>query len=86
VEGSVLPILFKLTPDEAAILQRDVNGQGGLQSFLRGLQAKLNANSLEIELTDAEVGRIVRMIGYGPGGFEDRLRSIFRKALREAIG
>ncbi|WP_191569594.1 hypothetical protein [Paracoccus yeei] len=81
-----MPVSFVLTPDEAKILQRDVNGQGGLQSFMRRLQAKFDPASREIELDDDEVGRIVRMIGYGPGGFETRLRDVFRRPLREAIG
>lgn len=81
-----MPIELRLEIEEISVLQRDVNGQGGLQSFLRRLQGKLDPNTGVITLEDDEVGKIIRMITYGPGGFEGRLRDAFRRPLSEAIG
>lgn len=74
-----------LTAPEIAIVQRPLNGQGGLQSFGRQLQAALDAQTGEIELTDAQLGRIIRHMKYGPGGFEARLRDAFGRSIALAL-
>lgn len=76
-------LTFHLTAAEMAVLLRPVNGSGGFQSFFRRLQAKLDQVTGQIELTDSEMGRIVRGISYRPGGFEQRLHDIFARAIRE---
>jgi hypothetical protein len=77
-------IEFRLTPAEMAILNRPLNGTGGFQSFGRALQASLGTNG-SISLTDAQVGRIIRHISNGPGGFEDRLKDAFGRSIREVF-
>ena len=50
---------------------------------MRVLQAKVDKKSGVIELNDSEVGRIIRYSGYGQGGFQNRYRGAFGRALRE---
>ena len=80
-----MTIQFTLKGPEAAELMKPVNGQGGFQTFFRKLQGKLVSPANTIDLSDAELGRIVRHITYRPGGFEDRLNTIFGRSIREAI-
>lgn len=77
-------MLLQLTAPEAAVLRRAVNGQGGFQTLFRALQARLQGNNT-IELTDAQIGRIVRHISYRPGGFETRLDDIFGRSIRAML-
>lgn len=74
-----------LTAPEIAVLQRPLNGQGGLQSFGNQLQTLLDPQSGEIELSDAQLGRIIRHMKYGPGGFEGRLRDAFGRSIALAL-
>ncbi|QGP78814.1 hypothetical protein [Sphingobium sp. CAP-1] len=76
---------FQLNPAEVAALQTPINGQGGLQSFGRALQRALNPVTGSITLSDAQVGRIIRHLGYGPGGFEGRLRTAFGRSILQAL-
>lgn len=75
---------LRLTQQEIAILRRPVNGQGGFQTLFRALQARLQPSG-DIELTDAQLGRILRHISYRPGGFETRLDDIFGRSIRAML-
>lgn len=75
---------FNLNQSEAAELRKPINGNGGMQSFGRKLQSKLQANGT-ITLNDEEVGRIIRHISYKPGGFEDRLDRAFSRSIKEIL-
>ena len=77
--------VFKLTAAEQAEIMKPINGQGGLQSFGRQLQRQLNQQTGEISLTDSQIGRIVRHLTYGPGGFESRLRDAFARPIKAAL-
>ena len=79
-----MPVLFSLTSSEVAELQRPINGQGGFQTLFRALQARLQANG-DIVLTDAQLGAIVRHIGFRPGGFETRIDTIFGRSVRAML-
>lgn len=76
-----MTVTLSLTPDEVAILNRPVNGEGGFQTLFRALQARADPIG-GIDLTDAQIGRIVRHISYRPGGFEDRLDAVFGRSIR----
>jgi len=61
-----------LSPAELSVLTRPVDGSGGFQDLLRGLQAAVRNNTLT--LTVSQVHRIVRYVNqYGQGGFQERL-------------
>ena len=63
-----------------------VRGQGGFQTLFRRLQDGVNPATRVIEVSDVDLGRIVRHISYRPGGFEDRLSDIFGRSLQEYLG
>ena len=68
---------IELTPEELEILCRPINGQGGFQGLLRGLQRNLDRKTRVLTVTDEQFGRIVRYTSqYGWGGFEGRLEAI----------
>ena len=79
-----MTIRLTLISSEMAILSRPINGQGGFQTLFRALQARVEPCG-GIELTDAQIGRIVRHISYRPGGFEDRLDAIFGRSIRQLL-
>ena len=78
-------VVFSLTPNELQELSKALLGQGGFQSFLKKLQKQVDLQSRQITLTDSDLGRIIRHIGYNPGGFEDRLRAAFGSHLKAII-
>jgi phytoene dehydrogenase-like protein len=72
----VISIRIELNSAARAALMRSVAGEGGFQSLLRGLQAKLTAEGVLV-LTTADVERIARYVrSYGGGGFQGRLNAI----------
>lgn len=76
-----------LGANEQQELLRNTAGQGGFQSLIEGLQAKLNTATGEIRLTDEDLERIARYaFDYGNGGFEGRLRIIFGCHLGPKLG
>lgn len=77
-------IALTLNPAEAAEIARPINGNGGLQSFGRKLQTKIQTNGT-IVLSDSEMGKIIRYISYKPGGFENRLAAAFTRSIREIL-
>lgn len=63
-------------------LLRETAGRGGYQGLIEALQAKLNAVTGALVLTDDDLERIPRYaFDYGNGGFEGRLRKIFERHL-----
>ncbi len=57
---------------------KETKGKGGFQSFLVGLQYRINHDTRELELTDNDVDKIIKY-GTRPkeGGWQQRLRTIF---------
>lgn len=76
--------LLTLLPAEAAELQVPV-GSGGHQTLHQMLLDQLANGNLTITLTDAQLGRLVRYMGYGSGGFQSRLRRAFRRPIGDLI-
>jgi hypothetical protein len=69
----------QLTPEEVQILRRPVNGEGGFQSLLRGLQKNLDRKTNQLTVTAGQFEKIIRYTSqYGSGGFEDRLAPVRR--------
>lgn len=77
---------FQLNANEVAALNIPANGNGGFQSLIRNLQTKLNPATNSLDLTDAQIGKIVRYLSYRPGGFEGRLAEGFRRNIRNFMG
>jgi hypothetical protein len=76
----------KLTRSEAELVQRPIRGIGGMQSLLRGLQKKLDEETLTLELTNDDVEKILRYAKeYGEGGFQGRLGGM-ANAIKRARG
>jgi hypothetical protein len=76
-----------LNPQEMAVLQRPVSGQGGYQTLLRGLRRKLDRHSGNLRLSHHDLERIPRYaFDYGNGGWEDRLRAVFARHLGSQLG
>lgn len=78
---SIRTITIKLNSTEVAALQlQDPSQQrkGGFQSFLIGLQSRLNKNTKELTLTDVDLERVVRYKSNPKkGGFQSRFEKIF---------
>jgi len=73
-----------LTEDEAAILQQPV-GSGGQQSLHQMLVNQLQNGNLTITLHDDQLGRLIRYMGYGQGGFQNRLKNTFRRTITNKL-
>lgn len=70
---------IQLTPEEIEILRRPVNGEGGFQGLLRGLQGNLDRRTGVLTVTQEQFDRIIRYTSkYGWGGFEGRLEVVRR--------
>ena len=78
-------VTLTLTSAEAAELRKSIKGSGGWQSLARQLQAQLDPMTNQIGLTDAQVGRIIRYMMPGPGGFERRLHDAFQRSILDAL-
>ncbi len=76
---------FKFTAAEVAAVNIPAVGQGGFQTLIRSLQKQLDPATGEMDLTDAQVGKLVRYMSYKPGGFEGRLASALRRLLHGFI-
>lgn len=74
---------LRLSVKETLLLSADVVGNGGFQSFARRVQKGLDGTVLT--LTDADLGRALRHIGYGSGGYENRLRNALRRPIGELL-
>lgn len=76
---------MRLTKPELEALNRELRGDGGFQQFGRKLRWQVKGSI--IKLDDADLGRIIRHLVYGPGGFEERLRTAFgRNLIRIVLG
>lgn len=63
-----------LSPEQQAIVLRQVNGRGGFQSLLRRLQRTWDPGTQTIEVNQKDLNVILRELGRGPrGGFQQRL-------------
>ena len=79
---SAAVLTIQLSPDEANRLRLPVNGQGGMQSLLRGLRRGLSENGV-LSVTPDQIERIVRYAqSYGEGGFQSRFQGILREVKR----
>jgi hypothetical protein len=80
----------KLDPSEIAILDRqDPSSEqdGGFQKLLVDLQYSLNRQTGVLSLTDEHEEKIPRYaFDYKNGGWEDRLKGIFSRALGPNLG
>lgn len=68
---------------------REHKTSGGFQNYQRRLLAKIPdrlADHIEVVFTEQEMGELVRMMGYGSGGFQGALRKAFTSALLKQIG
>jgi hypothetical protein len=65
-------IMVQLTKQDAEKLSKPVNGQGGFQNLMRGLQKRLRGR--QVWVTQEEIVRIYRYATRGgQGGFQGRL-------------
>jgi hypothetical protein len=79
------PFTITLTPQEASELLAP-SGEGGHQQLHDRIRSQLANGNLTVELTDAELGRLVRyMTQYGSGGFQGRLRRAFYRPLSDML-
>jgi hypothetical protein len=73
---------INLTAAEVQILMQHVEGYGGWQSLFRRLQGGYDPNTSEIAVSDEDVERLRGYCNdYGDGGWQGRLRQIFRRTL-----
>jgi hypothetical protein len=83
-------MIVRLNSDEVAELRRqDVStkGNGGWQSLIVALQAKLSPTTPELQLDNDDIERISRYaFDYGNGGWENRLQKIFGRILGPTLG
>jgi len=77
-------VTFELNAAEQAVLNAPIVGQGGFQTLGRRLQGELKPDG-SILIVDADLGAIVRCIGYSTGGFESRFRSAFGRSIKGAL-
>lgn len=81
---SYTPVSVTLTAAEAAELSQPV-GTGGQQSLHQMLISQLQNGNLTITLNDEQLGRLIRYMGYGSGGFQSRLRKTFRRTVTDRL-
>ncbi len=73
---------YTLNEDEVAELDVEVAGTGGFQDLMRRLQGGFNAETREIDVSDADDERIRRYCtDYGPGGWQARIARAFRRVM-----
>jgi len=78
---------FVLNQAEETILLKQVNGRGGLQSFLRHLQLQYRRGSQELKVTDEDLENIPHYaFDYTDGGWENDLKGIFARHLGPTLG
>lgn len=71
-------VISTLRPEELEVIRRPVEGQGGMQSFLRALLPRIKSDgSLSLSIQEAERVRKYAE-DYGEGGFQERFRMILR--------
>ena len=76
-----------LMDDELAEIDRQVNGTGGFENFLRRLQKQVNHAAKTIKLSHDDLAAIPHFaFDYKEGGFEHRLRKVFERELGPNLG
>jgi hypothetical protein len=71
-------VISRLRRDELAVVRRPVEGQGGMQSFLRALNPRIQDDGT-LSLSTEEFERVRKYAeDYGEGGFQERFRIILR--------
>lgn len=75
---------IKLTPEQFKTLMLPINGEGGFQTFLRGLQHRVNKQTRELTLSQEDLERIYRAKAFPQkGGFQGRFEKIFSSQFPE---
>src|SRR4051794_3379180 len=70
--------ILDLSAAEFAELNRQVNGVGGFENFMRRLQKLVNPSVKTIKLTEADIEEFAHhAFDYDQGGWENRLLKIF---------
>jgi len=73
----------RLTAEELAIVCRPINGEGGWQTLLRRLLARLNSLTGDMSVRTQELDDIERYAyAYGEGGYQERFRAILAAVAR----
>lgn len=73
-------VIEGLEPEIMEPLLREINGQGGYQSFIRKLQRQYSAKDKLILLENSDIERMPRYVSnYGQGGFQHRLSGLMQK-------
>lgn len=84
------PIVLHLSKTQLGYLAKvHVNGgQLGLQqALLEKVRPRANGEAgCEIALTDAEMGELIRHMGYGGGGWQSTLRKAFLTPIQKHCG
>jgi hypothetical protein len=77
--------VFFFNTQERSELVAHFAGIGGFNDFARWIQANIDDTDWSIALTDAQVGKLVRYLGYnrGNGGAQGRLRRAFSRSFAE---
>lgn len=73
-----------LTQGEANELIKPA-GSGGQQYLHQMLISQLQNGNLTITLNDDQLGRLIRYMGYGSGGFQSRLKKAFRRTITDRL-
>ena len=77
----------ELNAEEFAELNRDVNGSGGFENFMRGLQKLTTTSVKTIKLTETDIENVQHhAFDYEQGGWENRLLKIFSRTLGPRLG
>ncbi len=75
---------IKLTREQFNALMQPITGEGGFQSFLRGLQNRVNKQTRELTLSQEDLERIYRAKAVPQrGGFQGRFDKIFSSQFPE---
>lgn len=76
-----------LNSDEIGEIDRQVNGKGGIEDFLRALQKQVNHSTKTVKLSDEDLAKIPHFaFDMKQGGWETQLMKIFGRALGPRLG
>ena len=77
-----MKLQIKLTAEEAQTLMRRVEGNGGWQSLFRRLQDGYDPKTGDIIVSGDDADKLRDYCNdYGDGGWQGRLRKVFRRTL-----
>jgi hypothetical protein len=85
-------VTLKIKRWEALHLTKHKTGPGGFGGFHLWIVEMFNGSTCDVdghftlELSDAEVGRIIRHMGHGEGGWQAAIRKTFTQAILRQIG